>query len=234
MKPWVWILWIGGGPLIESFVFQLYIFLSVRLTWSLFYTSSDSCYAQTGSLVRTEAIVTSLVFDHSLRIRLKAEAAEKRADDDTSSGTATPASTNDGNGKGANTPDTASDGGEDDETVHSRTATNASTATSSTATVVPPTPAKGKDGKKDGKKNDKKDVAKDASKKGSNLVGKINNLVTSDLDNITGGRDFLFLGELSFTCFLMGELTEGRSALCAIDGGVEHVVLVQGPRMEVC
>ena len=29
VKPWVWILWIAGGPLIESVVFQLYIFLSV-------------------------------------------------------------------------------------------------------------------------------------------------------------------------------------------------------------
>lgn len=29
-----------------------------------------------------------------------------------------------------------------------------------------------------------------------NFIGRINNLITSDLDNIVNGRDFLFLGEL--------------------------------------
>lgn len=31
IKPWVWILWLGGGPLIQAVVFQYYIFLSVRM-----------------------------------------------------------------------------------------------------------------------------------------------------------------------------------------------------------
>lgn len=29
MKPWVWILWLGGGPLIQTMTWQMYIFLSV-------------------------------------------------------------------------------------------------------------------------------------------------------------------------------------------------------------
>jgi len=33
---------------------------------------------------------------------------------------------------------------------------------------------------------------------GGNLVGKINNLVTTDLNNITGARDFLWLGSSIF------------------------------------
>lgn len=143
--------------------------------------------------------MTSLVFDHSLRIRLKAETAEKKAEE------ATPAASPSGSDtKGSNTPDNASERGdeEDDagaetetETVHSRTTTGGSTATASTA--VAPAPAKGKDDSK--KAEAAKDVGKEAEKKGKNLVGKINNLVTSDLDNIVSGRDFLFISEVVAT-----------------------------------
>ncbi len=34
---------------------------------------------------------------------------------------------------------------------------------------------------------------KDDTDKGSNLVGRINNLISTDLENITEGRDFLFV-----------------------------------------
>ena len=34
---------------------------------------------------------------------------------------------------------------------------------------------------------------KDDKDKGSNLVGRINNLISTDLENITDGRDFLFV-----------------------------------------
>lgn len=36
------------------------------------------------------------------------------------------------------------------------------------------------------------------AKKGGNLVGKIMNMATSDLNNITGGRNFLTLGNVNF------------------------------------
>ena len=170
--------------------------------WSIFETGGcPNTRFQTWSLVRTEAIITSLVFDHALRIRLKAEAAEKKADDSaTVSGASSPAASD---GKGANTPDNVSEGGdaEDDETVHSRTATttsNATAATSTTVTVTTPQTEQpnGKDAKNT-KKPDSTDAAKlvkeDTSKKGSNVVGKINNLVTSDLDSIVSGRHFLFV-----------------------------------------
>ncbi|KIP03407.1 hypothetical protein PHLGIDRAFT_242940 [Phlebiopsis gigantea 11061_1 CR5-6] len=171
VRPWVWILWLGAGPLVQSVVWQLYIFLS------------------TGSLVRTEAIVTSLVFDHALRIRLKAEVAEKK--DAVPSAAPSPAD--------ATTPDSASaadaesDGAETD-TVHSRTATTASSATAvaSEAPAKDDQDKKKKDGAAAADKK-KKDDAAAADKKSSNLVGKINNLVTSDLDSITSGRDFLFI-----------------------------------------
>ncbi|KAJ7657296.1 hypothetical protein DFH06DRAFT_1269382 [Mycena polygramma] len=53
--PWVWIALIFFGPLVGNIVFQFYCFINTR------------------SLVRSEAILTQLVFVHSLRIRMKAE-----------------------------------------------------------------------------------------------------------------------------------------------------------------
>lgn len=81
----------------------------------------------------------------------------------------------------------------DEETVHSRTATN---ATSSTATASGSQAPNTKDGKQ---RDVKGTAAEDAVKKGSSLVGKINNLVTSDLANITGGRDFFLVSKLSIS-----------------------------------
>lgn len=146
--------------------------------------------------------MTSLVFDHALRIRLKAETANKKNGE--TSGAASPAGSD---AQGATTPDNASDGqGDDDETVHSRTTTGASTATAaSSATVVAPqTPAKGKHDKKADIKEEDKDKKEDKS--GSNLIGKLNNLVTSDLQNITSGRDFLALSKHLFAGRNLGNL----------------------------
>ncbi|KAJ7676645.1 P-loop containing nucleoside triphosphate hydrolase protein [Mycena polygramma] len=55
VRPWVWIALIFFGPLVGNVVFQFYAFINTR------------------SLVRSEAILTQLVFAHSLRIRMKAE-----------------------------------------------------------------------------------------------------------------------------------------------------------------
>ncbi|KAI0703637.1 hypothetical protein BC835DRAFT_1262769 [Cytidiella melzeri] len=146
VKPWVWIIVIALSPMGFTIFWQLYIYLS------------------TGSLVRTEAIITSLVFDHALRIRLKAEADEKSKP---AAAESAPSSTPGSDAKGSNTPETGSTHEEDEtNTVHSRSATAASTATAATSAT---TTTKG------------------------NFMGKVNNLVTSDLDNITNGRDFLFL-----------------------------------------
>ena len=93
---------------------------------------------QGGVLVRTEALLTALLFDHSLRIRLKAE---------TETGA-----------------DKASDGDADESSK-------------------------------------------------SNLVGRINNLVTSDLDSIGEGREFLSLGALPRGGLMARELTLPSSDL---------------------
>ena len=58
IRPWFWILWLFLGPLMASFSFEWYIFLVTR------------------ALVRTEALLTELIFEHSLRIRLKANVSD--------------------------------------------------------------------------------------------------------------------------------------------------------------
>ncbi len=47
-------------------------------------------------------------------------------------------------------------------------------------------------------RTDAEEAAKKALEK-DNFIGRINNLITSDLDNIVNGRDFLFLSQTKFT-----------------------------------
>lgn len=132
---------------------------------------------KTRTLVRTQAIITQLVFEHSLRIRVKAETAD-------SSGSSTSSSPE------ILTPDSASvcEGTVDgSSTLHSTSPTDTTESTMhSSSSSVSSTQAKVK---KDKKTKEDDPPQSDAS----NLVGKINNLVTTDLDNIVDGRDFLFV-----------------------------------------
>ncbi|KAI0052512.1 hypothetical protein FA95DRAFT_1675194 [Auriscalpium vulgare] len=163
VRPWVWISCLLFGPLVGTLAMQWYIFIA------------------TGILVRVEGIITQLVFEHALRIRMKAETAK--------SGTST-----------VNTPDNRSEASSPDleseaaaEPGHpveeGSNGSSDETVRASTPSVHSST-AKGK-GK--AKEPETKTPEPDAEKKESNLVGKINNLVSTDLSNITDGRDFLFL-----------------------------------------
>lgn len=64
------------------------------------------------------------------------------------------------------------------------------------------TPASGGAKTADGKEEEQQD----AKPTGANLAGKINNLVTTDLEHITNGREFLVLGNGIF-----GEVIESLS-----------------------
>ncbi|KAJ7088653.1 multidrug resistance-associated ABC transporter, partial [Mycena epipterygia] len=97
-RPWIWILWLFLGPTIRSITNHWYVFIVTR------------------TLVRVEAIITQLIFEHALRIRFKSE---------------TSAGANKGTG-------------------------------------LPP-------------------------RSDQNLIGKLNNLVTSDLQNITEAKDIMLL-----------------------------------------
>ncbi len=141
--------------------------------------------SQTGSLVRVEAIITSLVFDHALRIRLKAEVSDTQI---AAVVPETPPNAPGSSTKGLNTPDSRSTAGD--------SATIQTAATSSTATTVASPPSARDTGKAPDTKKPEASTpkGKDDKGKGANLVGKIMNLVTSDLSNIINGRHFLFVG----------------------------------------
>ncbi|EJD52269.1 P-loop containing nucleoside triphosphate hydrolase protein, partial [Auricularia subglabra TFB-10046 SS5] len=120
VRPWVWVFWLFLGPWLGSVIFECYIFATTRM------------------LVRTEAMITQLVFEHALRIRPKED------------------------GPQADSSSAAANG-----------------SASSVSSVA------------EGKKPDRPGTT--APRKGDNLVGRINNLVTTDLNNIIDARDFLFI-----------------------------------------
>ncbi|KAL6299635.1 multidrug resistance-associated ABC transporter [Sparassis latifolia] len=166
VRSWVWISWLLLGPIVSSMLVQWYIFMATR------------------TLVRVEGILTSLVFDHSLRIRVKAEVSG--ASGGGGAGETTAVATPDngsivGPSESRDTP--GSPGSSEDATVHS------SSDSVDTNSAVGKRNSKTSSHSGDSKKTDEKP----ASEKGGNLVGKINNLVTTDLNNVTTGRDFLLL-----------------------------------------
>ncbi|KAF9046093.1 multidrug resistance-associated ABC transporter [Panaeolus papilionaceus] len=145
ISPWFWVVSLFFGPVLGSIAWQWYIFLGTRC------------------LARTQGILTQLIFEHSLRIRLKAET-----------------SNSDKTVTAPTTPDSASvtDAG-------STTEAEESDDTQSESTAV----AKGKAKAKDGEAA-KAPTPAPAAKK-DNLVGKINTLVTVDVDTILSAKDFL-------------------------------------------
>ncbi|RDX55372.1 hypothetical protein OH76DRAFT_1428233 [Lentinus brumalis] len=161
VRPWVWIAWLFIGPVLGSVAMQYYIFHTTRM------------------LVRTEAIITQLVFDHSLRIRMKAETAGSPSASRVTTAAQTPdnASIAELDEEDAAHGSPSRSNGSEDETVRA-----SMISTASTAAV------------KKGKKGEEaKDAPAQPSTPSGNLIGRINNLVTTDLNNLVDGRDFLFL-----------------------------------------
>lgn len=149
ISPWFWVVSLFFGPVLGSIAWQWYIFLGTRC------------------LARTQGILTQLIFEHSLRIRLKAET-----------------SNSDKTVTAPTTPDSASvtDAG-------STTEAEESDDTQSESTAVAKGKAKAKDGEAAKAPTPAPAVKKD------NLVGKINTLVTVDVDTILSAKDFLMFGE---------------------------------------
>ncbi|KIY46182.1 P-loop containing nucleoside triphosphate hydrolase protein [Fistulina hepatica ATCC 64428] len=180
MRPWFWLMWLVSGPVITSLAFQYYI------------------YVMTGTLVRTQSIVTQLVFEHALRIRMKAELPDSRKNKD---GDATPSSDKDlstPTGEPVSSSPAAEDsasGSSGDDSLSSTT----NVGTSSQTTLPKAANNKNKD-----QKTKVEDHTSSSSSK--NLTGRINNLVTTDLENLVDGRDFLL-------CFLLIPL---QITLCVV------------------
>ena len=121
----------------------------------------------TRALALTEGLLTQLVFEHSLRIRFKAEGSKENSPSTVQS--ASPVVT----------PDNLS--------VEGSTAIEGSDTQSDTTAGS----TKGK-GKADSSAS-KSEAAKDEKK--DNLVGMINTMVTVDLDNVVSAKDFLMVGK---------------------------------------
>lgn len=127
------------------------------------------------TLVRTEGIVTQLVFEHALRVRMKADISDTSTD-------AT---------------------GDDADVTVVGTPYDASVAESSAGDRegIDLAARKGKrkaqDPDIDGAESQPapRIKKKESSSHQHHLVGKINNLVTTDLGNINDARDFLFISE---------------------------------------
>ncbi|KAH9028060.1 hypothetical protein EDB83DRAFT_1910199 [Lactarius deliciosus] len=162
VRPWVWVSYLFLGPALGTMAFQWYIFIA------------------TGTIVRVTAIVTQLVFEHALRIRVKAETSSSPA--------STPDATPDARSE-ASTPDSGSVveinivseevGGSSEETRSEQSTITASSMKGKRKEAAP--------GSDSGKEDS------DEPGDSSNLVGKMNNLVSTDLENLVDGRDFLLL-----------------------------------------
>lgn len=85
-------------------------------------------------------------------------------------------------------------GEEETDDVQSRSVTPATLASTSTTVTVTATQSQGKGKASALKKVEEAEEKKIPRAEANNLIGKINNLVTSDLSAIAEGRDFLWIG----------------------------------------
>jgi hypothetical protein len=153
IHPWFWVFALFTSPIFASLLFQWYFFIG-------------SCFR-----VRLHAILTELIFEHGLRIRLKAEASGESSSSP-STGTRTPV---------AELPSSSAS-----------TVVDSGSLNTSVTTI-----AEGSDGGSfvgKGKAKAKPEKSRDPlqqPKKKANLVGKMNTLVTVDMDRILAAKDFL-------------------------------------------
>ncbi|KAG6827484.1 hypothetical protein H0H92_011587 [Tricholoma furcatifolium] len=145
----------------------------------------------TGTLVRAEGIITQLIFEHSLRIRVKAET--EPSSPSASPGPSTPlisdnesiASSSPGDAVAGITNGAQHQGELGSSTEVTSTPSQDETLRASSSSIKSTGSKKGKES------SSIKESQSDGNSDAVNLVGKINNLVTTDLGNITESRDFL-------------------------------------------
>ncbi|KAL1741080.1 hypothetical protein HDZ31DRAFT_46206, partial [Schizophyllum fasciatum] len=142
IRPWFWVIWLLVGPTLMTLAWNAYL------------------YTSTHNLAQAHTIIVQLLYEHALRIRMKAETT-----------TSTPS-----RAPSPPSPESADDGGD------SASVRSSSEDTHTSATVV----------QSAGSAKDKK-ASEDSHSSSQHLVGKINNLVTTDLANVTQARDFIIL-----------------------------------------
>ncbi|KZS96534.1 P-loop containing nucleoside triphosphate hydrolase protein [Sistotremastrum niveocremeum HHB9708] len=159
IKPWVWILWLGTGPIIGSMCNQIYIYL------------------QNLNVVRVQAILTQLILVHSMRVRLSTvwdkpeeskETSPVRSESETTSTIASETTT-------PNTDTVSLPESSDDTTIQgSESTTLLPSSSAQSAISVDSVSVSKKDGA------DKADKEKAEEKKTEDYIGKINNFLTTD------------------------------------------------------
>lgn len=151
-KPWVWIAGLFLAPVLGTFAYQSYIFITTRL------------------LVRAEALLTQLVFEHSLKIRMKSETGNESSN--AASHAVTAVESREASLHGHEHPNE-----ESGTTVVGESGQGSSSLKGKAPSVVPSEPSSPAGAnKKDG-----------SSQRNNNLVGKITNLISVDLGNIVEG-----------------------------------------------
>ncbi|KAI0085671.1 P-loop containing nucleoside triphosphate hydrolase protein [Irpex rosettiformis] len=187
VRPWVWIVWMGVGPLLGSMSIQWYIFVATRM------------------LVQVQALITQLVFEHALRIRVKAETSSTPSSSAASSVATTP-----DNASIAERSDGVESPVTDDET---QTAVSEGTSATKASKRMSQAPSETSTAAVT-------DVASSSESKSGHLVGKLNNLVTTDLNNLVDGRDLLFIVVFApaqiTVCMLFLSKTLGWSAFVGL------------------
>jgi hypothetical protein len=149
VRPWFWVFTLFINPIVGSIFAEWYVFVARR------------------TLSRVQAILTELIFEHGLRIRLKAEASGESSPSPVAESSSSTSSTVVDHRSPNPSSTTLAEGG-DRESYD---------VTKGKAKAQPT----------------KKEIPPQQPKKRSNLVGKINTIVTMDVDRITNGRDFLMV-----------------------------------------
>ncbi|KAF9481117.1 multidrug resistance-associated ABC transporter [Pholiota conissans] len=169
MRPWFWILILFVGPVVADEFSHIHLYIATTV------------------LTHAEALITELIFEHSLRIRFTAKEASGKStqpDEDSATVIGTPSQDNASTVDVSLTEDESECGGESQPASATKPSSKGKDKVTTPSPVPAPVVPAVTNKKEDGKQGDKKD---------DNLIGRINNLVTSDLNNITGARDFLFL-----------------------------------------
>lgn len=155
IRPWLWVAIMFFGPLVTS----------LSLQWYIYYSAT--------AFFRAEAMLVQLIFEHSLRIRLKADdGAERSKKNPEPEGP---------NGKGDAENMAESPSGTDADSV-TEVASQTEGSVSRGRGKSPTQTVEGQAG--DEEKETKKD----------HLIGKINTLITVDIGNIVDAKDWLTLG----------------------------------------
>lgn len=190
-------------------------------------------FVSTQMVCRAEAIVTQLIYDHSLRIRMKAEAGAQgtaRQTSDSSLGTLTPGDDNHSSGAKVKTlgQDVQIVVVEAEEGIDSNEEEQELIGNSDSEQQREQSDAgRGKGGEMNEKEKESK-----------NMVGKINNLFTTDMDKMFGAKEFLFVGK-SFSkvpfpevvCLVVNDLF--NSAIYPVASRPCHYVPLQYSWLEV-